>query len=278
MNANIDCLNSTLSAASARIGRCKAALATASLLLAGAGLCQASSVVTVTAQNLWDSSVIYTLETNPVATSGCGDQTVSAPAQIAKTTVVDGSPVTVTYGFLFWDVNARLHTNPTVKFQPICGSANSVVAVYWPLGGGGTPGTTDAVLAYSLPDHKIVPGSPIASASSGWTAGSTSVTTPSTIEALPKLPPYGEFKAWDILGQPYSSSSSLALTEPDEVVLAFYGFPDPDPCQTLRNEIATDSYCTGDGVSASSCAKLLMALDKELEACEVEYGEALPLP
>lgn len=248
--------------------------AAALLLLGSAGLCQASSVVTVTAQNLWDSTVVYTLETNPIASSGCGDQTVTAPSVIEKTT----SGVTTTYGFLFWDVNARLHTNPTVKFQPVCGEANSAIAVYWPLGGGGTPGTTDTVRAYSLNDAKIVPSTPIASASSGWTAGSTTVTTPSTIEALPKLPPYGEFKAWDILGKPYSSASSLSLTAPDEVVLAFYGFPEPDPCQSIRNEIASDQFCAGDGLSPKACAALLESLSKDLQICEISYGEAPPLP
>lgn len=270
----LDCLKSALSSVTTRFRGPKAPLGAALLLLGSAGLCQAKSVVTVTAQNLWDSTVVYTLETNPIASSGCGDQTVTAPSVIEKTT----SGVTTTYGFLFWDVNAQLHTNPTVKFQPVCGEANSAIAVYWPLGGGGTPGTTDTVLAYSLSEAKIVPGTPIASATFGWTAGSTTVTTPSIIEALPKLPPYGEFKAWDILGEPYSSASSLPLNSPDNVVLGFYGFPQPDPCQTIRNELATDEYCAGDGLSPKACASLIGSLSKELQICEISYGEALPLP
>jgi hypothetical protein len=72
------------------------------------------------------------------------------------------------------------------------------------------PATTDSVIAYSLNDYMVIAGStPIASASSGWTAGSTSVTPPATIEALPKLPPYGEFKGWDVLFKPYTTDSSL---------------------------------------------------------------------
>src|ERR1700691_2545642 len=107
MKTTIDCLKSTLSAVTTRLRGRKASLAAALLLLGSAGLCQASSVVTVTAQNLWNSQVIYTLETNPVASSGCGAQSVTAPSAIEHKGV--------TYAFLFWDVNAQVHTNPTVK-------------------------------------------------------------------------------------------------------------------------------------------------------------------
>jgi hypothetical protein len=241
----------------------KASLAAALLLLGGAGLCQASSNVTVTAQNLWNTQVIYTLETNPVESSGCGEQSVTAPSEIA--TVSESGAIT-NYEFLFWDVNAQLHTNPTVKFQPVCGASNSAVAVYWPLGGGGKPPTTDSVIAYSLNDYKMITGvTPIASASSGWTAGSTLVTPPSTIEALPKLPPYGEFKAWEVLPlSPYTTNSSLTLTAPGEIVVGFYGYPDPDPCQPLRNEL---QECLSEG--GLKCE----AIGHELQICENTYGE-----
>jgi hypothetical protein len=268
MKTIVDYLKSKSSVSTRFHGR-KASLA-AALLLAGAGLCQAASVVNVTAQNLWNSQVIYTLETNPIPSSGCGEQTVTAPSAIEHGTVV--------YGFLFWDVNAQLHTNPTVKFQPVCGEANSAIAVYWPTGGGCAgcpPPTVDSVLAYSLNDAKIITGvTPIASASSGWTAGSNSVTPPSTIEAVAELPPYGKFKAWDVLGAPYSTASSLSLTAAGEVVMAFYGFPDPDPCQTLRNEAANaGGYCAGDGLSPKACEAYLKYLNAELTACEKAYGE-----
>jgi hypothetical protein len=269
MKANIDSLKSALSSLTTRFRGGKASLAAALLLLGSAGLCQASSEVTVTAQNLWTSQVIYTLEINPVASSGCGAQSVTAPSAIEQKGV--------NYAFLFWDVNAQVHTNPTVKFQPVCGEANSAIAVYWPTGGcaGCPPPTTDSVVAYSLNDAKIIAGTtPIASASSGWTAGSTSVTTPSTIEALPELPPYGKFKAWDVLGSPYSSATSLELSLPGNVVVAFYGFPDPDPCQTLRNEIANAAEsCAGDGLSPKACEALIKLLNSELQACEKTYGE-----
>src|SRR5579859_1116216 len=239
MKTTIDCLKFTQSSVT-RFRTPKAALAAALLMFGGAGLCEASSNVTVRAQNLWDSEVIYTLETNPVESSGCGAQSVTAPYEIA--TYNEATGTITTYEFLFWDINAQLQTNATVKFQPICGAANSAVAVYWPVGGGCTgvcpPPTTDSVYAYSLNEAKIISGvSPIASATSGWTPGSTSVTPPSTIEALAKLPPYGVFKAWDVVTQPYSTSPSLSLTGAGAIVLGFYGFPDPDPCQPIRNEL-----------------------------------------
>jgi hypothetical protein len=272
MKTIVDHLNS-MSSVSARLRGRKASLAAALLLLGGAGLCQAASVVTVTAQNLWNSQVIYTLETNPIPSSGCGEQTVTAPSVIEQTTKAG----TVAYGFLFWNVNAQLHTNPTVKFQPVCGESNSAIAVYWPTGGcaGCPPPTVDGVVAYSLNDAKIITGvTPIASASSGWTAGSTSVTPPSTIEARAELPPYGKFKAWDVLGAPYTTASSLSLTAPGAIVVAFYGFPDPDPCQSLRNELATaGESCVGDGLSAKACEAYIKYLNSELAACERSYGE-----
>lgn len=261
MKTTINCVMSRNSVTRFR----KAALTAALLLLGGAGLCQASSNVTVTAQNFLNSQVLSKLETNPVASSGCGVQSVTAPLEIS----VLENGVMNTYEFLFWDVNAQLHTNTTVKFQPICGAANSAVAVYFPLGGcaGCPPPTTDSVYAYSLNDYKMIPGvTPIASASSGWTAGSTSVTIPSTIEALPKLPPYGDFKAWEVLPlNPYTTSSSLNLTVPGQYVVAFYGYPDPDPCQPLRNELQA---CLEDGLG-----KACIPIGKTLEICENTYGE-----
>jgi hypothetical protein len=271
------CLKSALSCVTTRFRGPKTSLAAALLLFGSAGLCQASSVVNVTAQNLWNSQVIYTLETNPIPSSGCGAQTVTAPSAIEQTT----EQGTVVYGFLFWDVNAQLHTNPKVKFQPVCGEANSAIAVYWPTGGcaGCPPPTIDSVVAYSLNDAKIIPATPIASASSGWTAGSSSVTPPATIEALSEMPPYGKFKAWDVLGKPYDTSSSLLLTVPGEVVVAFYGFPDPDPCQSLRNEAASaGEYCAGDGLSAKACSAYIKYIEGELTACLKAYGEQPPTP
>ena len=61
MKTTIDCLKSTFGSVT-RFRTPKASLAAALLLLGGAGLCEASSNVTVTAQNLWNNNVIYTLE------------------------------------------------------------------------------------------------------------------------------------------------------------------------------------------------------------------------
>jgi hypothetical protein len=274
MNTSIDCLKSkSTQGLVTRFRTRKGALAAALLLFGAAGLAEASSTVTVTAQNLWNNQVIYTAESNPVDSSACGVQTVTAPSGIIETV----SGVTTTYAFLFWDVNAQLHTNPTVKFQPVCGAANSAVAVYWPTGGcaGCPPPTTDSVFAYSLNDAKIIPGvTPIASATSGWTAGSNSVTPPSTIEAEAELPPYGKFKAWAVLGggAPYSMSSSLTLTGAGAVAMAFYGYPDPDPCQPIRNELDNPGLCEGLPTPAA-CETLRKALNFQLQACMTANGE-----
>jgi hypothetical protein len=270
MKTTIDCLKAWKSTTGVR----RASLSAALLLFGTAGLCEASSTVTVTAQNLWNNAVIYTAESNPVDSSACGVQTVTAPSGVIET--VGG--VTTTYAFLFWDVNAQLHTNPTVKFQPVCGAANSAVAVYWPTGGscpGCPPPTTDTVIAYSLNDAKIIPGvTPIASATSGWTAGSNSVTPPSTIEAKAEMPPYGKFKAWAVLGggAPYSTSSSLTLSGAGAVAMAFYGYPDPDPCQPIRNELDNPGLC--DGLPTPlACETLRKALNFQLQACMTTNGE-----
>ena len=116
MKTSIDYLK-TIGWLSTRFRDRQASLAAATLLLGSAGLCQAASVVTVTAQNLWNSQVIYTLETNPVASSGCGEQTVTAPSAIEQTP----RRARCSTGSCSGDVNAQLHTNPTVKFQPVCG-------------------------------------------------------------------------------------------------------------------------------------------------------------
>ncbi len=272
MKTTIACLKFRTSVT--RLRTPKALLAAALLLFEGAGLCEASSHVTVSAQNLWNNQVIYTLETNPVESAGCGPQSVTAPFEIATLDPVT-SAIT-TYEFLFWDINAQLHTSATVSFKPICGAANSAIAVYWPIGDGCTgvcpPPTTDSVYAYSLNEAKIIPGvSPIASATSGWTSGSTSVTPPSTIEALPELPPYGVFKAWDVMRLPLHTSPSLSLTGAGAVVLGFYGFPDPDPCQPIRNELSNPALC--DGLTPAACSTLVKSLNGELKVCVTSNGE-----
>ena len=257
----------------ATIGR-YLSLATAGVLLTGAiGICEAKSVV-VSAQTFPGGTVLYTPEINPVDATSCGKQTVAAAPEI----IVKG----VTYQFLFWNINAKAYATASVTFQPVCGSANSASAWYWPICTAtvdcpGPAPTTDSVVAFSLNDNKVISGTtPIESAMGGdWKPGSTVVTPPAKIEALADIGGYGLFTSWEVLPKPVlTTSRDLTLEIPGEVAVAFYGFPDPDPCQPIRNEIA--GGCS-DAPSATACSALLKELHAQLTTCEKAYGE-LPLP
>ena len=246
-------------------------LAAVSLLAAGAGVCEANEVH-VDARNIFNSQELYVAEINPIPSTGCGQQTVGAPKEITITSGANAG----TYAFVFWNINATPYAEASVTFQPICDEYNSAVALYIQLSGCSPaescpPPTTDAIYAYSLNDNKIIAGkTPIASATSGWTPGSTVVTTPSTIEALPQLEPYGNFKGWDILLGALTTGSSLTLSTPGNYVFGLYGFPSPDPCQPIRNEIQ-DFTC--DGLSPAACVTQRKILNEQLTSCENTYGE-----
>jgi hypothetical protein len=254
---------------SARLCR---ALAATSLLIAGLGVCEAHEVQ-VSAHNIFNGNVLYVAEINPIDSSGCGQQTVAAPQQFTVTSGQNAG----TYAFLFWNINATPYPESSVTFQPICGEYNSAVALYIQLSGcppteSCPPPTTDTVYAYSLNSNKIIPGvSPIESATSGWTKGSTTVTTPATIEAQPELPPYGKFKGWDILLGSFSSSSSLTLSSPGNYVIGLYGYPNPDPCQSIENEV--NNFFCDPGLSPQACAAELKYLHEQLTSCQATYGE-----
>ena len=255
-------------------------MAASLLFLGGAGICDAHSV-TVTYQNIWTNAAIITPDVDPVAEADCTQQTVEAAQEFSVIKVIDGVTQTSTYGFLFWDINGVPYTTQQVKFDPICGTHNSAVALYIPLGGGGPCGEPcpDNVLAFSLNEAKLIPDTtPIASASGGWTAGSTEVIPPSTIVAQPEIiapPPtigYGKFKGWEVLapgtGDPISTGTSLSLTAGGEIILGLYGYPDPDPCQPIRAEF--NSCMAGDGPGGPlSCA----ALGNSLKRCMASFGE-----
>ena len=246
-------------------------LAALTLLAAGAGVCAASEVH-VAARNIFTGTELYVAQINPIDSSGCGKQTVGAPQEF---TILSGANAG-TYEFVFWNINAIPYAETSVTFQPICGEYNYAVALYIQLSGCSSsevcpPPTTDTTYAYSLNDNKIIAGkTPIASATSGWTAGSTVVTTPSTIEAFPEMAPYGKFKGWDILLGSFTSSSSLTLSTPGNYVFALYGFPSPDPCQPIRNTIQN---FTCDGLSPGACVAERKLLNYELTSCENTNGE-----
>ena len=257
-------------------------LAASLLLLGSAGICQAHSV-TVTYQNILTDATILTPESNPVAETDCAKQTVEAAQEFSVITVTKGVETTTTYGFLFWDINGVPYTSAQkVEFQPMCGAANTAIALYIQLGGGGPCGEpcTDGVLAFSLNDAKLIPSTtPIASASGGWTSGSTVVIPPSTLVAKPEIiapPPiigYGKFKGWEVLTPglpgPISTSPSLFLGPGGgQIILGLYGYPDPDPCQALRAEYT--SCMAGIGPHGPlNCGPI----GKALQACMAGFGE-----
>jgi hypothetical protein len=267
----IENLNVTKGALATRLFR---TLTVATLLAAVAGVGEAHEVH-VDARNIFNGKELYVAEINPIASTGCGEQTVGAPTEF---TITSG-PNAGTYEFLFWNINAKPYADSSVTFQPMCGDYNSAVALYIQLSGCSPtescpPPTTDTTYAYSLNENTIIAGeTPIKSATSGWTPGSTVVTTPSTIEAEPELPPYGKFKGWDILLGAFSTSSSLTLTVPGNYVFALYGIPDPDPCQGIKNEVAA---FTCDGLSPSACVAERKYLSGLLNSCETTYGEEAP--
>jgi hypothetical protein len=247
-----------------------AAAAAAALLLWNSAVCAASSVV-VTALSLDDGSTLYTPESNPVAGSGCPGQSVEAAPEI----IVKGA----TYEFLFWNINATVSTSAKVSFQPICGAANAASAWYWKICTessqcSGPAPLTDNVLAFSLNYNEVISGStPIESSIGGdWAPGSSTITPPASIEARPKIPGYGLFKGWQVLPGPLTTGTLLNLSGPPggATVLGFYGFPDPDPCQPIRNEIA--GGCS-DLPSPAACAAYMKGLHAQLNACETAYGE-----
>ncbi len=193
------------------------------------------------------------------------------------------------YDFLFWDNQGTIVWTSSVTICP--GSGNTVAtAWYLPTGGGNGPcppaGCSLTTWAFSI-DHNLVigpyagAGTPIAlvtpNSPVAWTgAPSTSVLTnqAESVSAQSALAfsPYASepFRWWQqlpVLGETpigivYDAAQN---TVSDTYAIAFYG---PDPCQTLRNELA--SCLAGDGEGGKlNCAPF----GKALQACEVEYRE-----
>jgi len=194
-----------------------------------------------------------------------------------------------TYDFLFWDENASLHKDRHLTFTtPDDNSSFAVDAWYVKEGSNGGTGVT--TYAFSLNHHKTVPDTtPIASVNcpGAWagapsTKVSTTVcTTPVKIRALDnsiadKTTGYGLFNSWLQFCTKGSTVSGKVLKVPAKgggFAIAFYGIPVPDPCQIFRDRIAAG--CAE--LPPKECQKLIAALNKQLKACEGEYGET-PLP
>jgi len=182
------------------------------------------------------------------------------------------------YEFLFWDNNGSISFTPTVT---ICaGSSNTIANAYYVETGCSGPcncpvaGCYVTTFAFSIDHNKLLktgtpielvsPNSPLA-----WTSPENIVLTndPESISAKSALvfPPYKAepFRYWQELNTPTETPIGIvyhAPTNDTAWVVAFYG---PDPCQTLRNELA--SCEAGPGPSGPlNCAPIA----KALQTCE----------
>jgi hypothetical protein len=247
-------------------------------LLGSASVCEADHFTGhVYALAFPSGAVLETLDVN--------DQCLNPVTETAPATLSVGG---VTYEFLFWNIDAKRDTAATVTFKPGCGVNNAFV---WYLGlGSGCPPTErcpsgvptwafslnqNAVIAKTTPIEEVWP-------SGAWTGPpstfvSTDISPESvTIEARPKIDGYGRFADWQLLPSESISAREFRVTAGSSAyAIAFYGYPDPDPCQTYRNELfsAEISVACIAIPEFPSCQPLLKKLKAELNVCEVEYGE-----
>lgn len=192
------------------------------------------------------------------------------------------------YEFLFWDNQGTIVWTLSVSICP--GSGNTVAtAWYLPTGGGGVcppAGCSLTTWAFSI-DHNLVigpeagsgtpialvtPNSPVAWSGAPSTLVLTNQTESVSAQSALAFSTYAAepFRWWQQL--PVSAETPVGIvytaaqnTVSDTLAIAFYG---PDPCQTLRNELA--SCLAGDGEGGKVNCSLF---GKELQACEVEYRE-----
>ncbi|MFY9905810.1 MAG: hypothetical protein WAK62_11730 [Terriglobales bacterium] len=192
------------------------------------------------------------------------------------------------YEFLFWDNQGTIVWTSSVSICP--GSGNTVAtAWYLPTGGGGVcppAGCSLTTWAFSI-DHNLVigpeagsgtpialvtPNSPVAWSGAPSTSVLTNQTESVSAQSALAFSTYAAepFRWWQQL--PVSAETPVGIvytaaqnTVSDTLAIAFYG---PDPCQTLRNELA--SCLAGDGEGGKVNCSLF---GKELHPCEVEYRE-----
>jgi hypothetical protein len=250
------------------------------LFVTGAGLCEAATnYVMANAVSFPTGAVLENIAKFPAGPSECGAVTLTASPEITLGTV--------TYEFLFWNIDATAYTAQTVKFNPLCGSASSATAWYLPLSGGPCPAgeICDGVAtwAFSLNKNEVIPGAtPIATVTpaADWagppaTSVSTTGSSPVTITAVAEIGGFGFFKRWQELpGSKVSGNAFTVGANSFVEAVAFFGFPDPDPCQVYRNELA--GGCSD--IAPSACSALVKSWSAQLKACETEYGELPPTP
>jgi hypothetical protein len=125
-----------------------------------------------------------------------------------------------------------------------------------------------------------VSNTPIASVapSGAWsgppstTASTTTGSSPVAITALSLISGYGLFHSWLQIGN--GSVSKNVLTVPANgasLAIAFFGIPVPDPCQSLRNQLA--ALNPADFPTEAAYKAAAEALAGEVRACEEKWGE-----
>jgi hypothetical protein len=178
------------------------------------------------------------------------------------------------YKFVFWDNQGTISWNSSLTVCP--GSGNTLATAWYEATGDGScpkTGCFVTTFAFSI-DHGVflTDGTPIALVSPNappnpaWSKPSTTVNTsgPEAISALSSLafPPNAAepFRYWQVLGTTTETPIGIVFnaTENDTAyVVAFYG---PDPCQTLRNELAS---CLEEGLG-----KACLPIGHSLQICE----------
>jgi hypothetical protein len=211
---------------------------------------------------------------------------------VAKATTVSLSAPTIfyeaalKYSFMFWDADASVGSTPALTFKTPNDDSTFAVDAWFieSNGGNGSPGVT--TWAFSLNQDKTVSNTPIASVtpSGAWsgspstTVSTTSSSSPVAITASSLIAGDGVFNSWLQFGT--GSISKNVLTVPakgSSLAIAFFGIPVPDPCLSIRNQLANLNPSDFPNLAAYKAA--LMALGKELQICEEKWGESVtPLP
>ena len=215
-----------------------------------------------------------------IALKGGASDTLEAPYELTD--------ASTSYVFLFWNVDASatpMHetggtpdAEQKVTFKaPSDDSAFAATAWYLETGGGG--GTGGSVWAFSLNKDEVVANSPIASISpASAKTGPNSFSTTSSPDTVEVTAPGliggdGLFKQWlQFEGDARVKGELLTVPEGGATAaIAFYGIPVPDPCATLREELASLSPADFPNIKAYEAAVRAMA--GEVRACEEKYGE-----
>ena len=204
--------------------------------------------------------------TTSVLKSG-GSDTLTAPY------VIPGTIAGTAYRFLFWDIDGRLYMHRKAKFvAPSHQAAFAADAWYLLTGGGSCPGCPTYVTTYgfSLPEHKTLPGSPIASVvpSSAWTPPSASVSTTTAVTITAANPV--EFVKWLAPGATATGTQLAVGAGVSTIAIAFYGL---NPCQSILNQI--ESLSPGDFGPPNPAKEYQAAahyLALQLRVCEAKHG------